>query len=50
LGKLIHVPFNFETSGSQIIFFDPEQDYSAEDTARSIQSVEAFQELASGEV
>jgi len=35
LGKLIHVPFSFEFSGSQIIFFEPEEDYSAQDAARS---------------
>ena len=29
LSKLVHVPFNFEREGSQIIFFDPEEDYSA---------------------
>ena len=49
LNNLIHVPFNFESSGSQIIFFDPEQDYSTEDNARTYQSVDAFHELASGE-
>ncbi|TSC88525.1 MAG: putative kinase related to galactokinase and mevalonate kinase [Microgenomates group bacterium Gr01-1014_7] len=26
--KLIHVPFNFERAGSQIIFFDQQEDYS----------------------
>jgi len=43
--KLIHVPFKFEFSGSQIIFFDPEADYSVEDKARASQLVDAFQEL-----
>ena len=28
LGKLTHVPFRFEFSGSQIIFFDPEEDFA----------------------
>jgi|SRR5437867_4104062 len=28
LRKLIHVPFNFEFSGSRIIFYDPEEDFS----------------------
>ena len=46
LRKLIHVPFRFEFSGSQIIFFDVEADYSAEEKAREIQSIEAFRELA----
>ena len=35
LAKLIHVPFKFEFCGSQIIFFDREEDYSAEERARS---------------
>ena len=29
LGKLLHVPFKFESQGSQIIFYDVEEDYSA---------------------
>jgi D-glycero-alpha-D-manno-heptose-7-phosphate kinase len=29
LQKLTHVPFKFESSGSQIIFYDPQEDYSA---------------------
>jgi D-glycero-alpha-D-manno-heptose-7-phosphate kinase len=29
LSKLTHVPFRFEFSGSQIIFFDPEEDFAA---------------------
>lgn len=45
LNKLIHVPFKFEFSGSQIIFHDPEQDYSAEVSARANQPIRAFQEL-----
>lgn len=45
LNKLIYVPFNFEFSGSQIIFFDMEEDYSAEEKARASQQVQAFQEL-----
>jgi len=35
LNKLIYVPFKFESSGSQIIFFDPEEDYSAEERNRA---------------
>ena len=45
LSKLIHVPFRFESSGSQIIFFDPEADYSEEAERRAQQPVEAFREL-----
>jgi D-glycero-alpha-D-manno-heptose-7-phosphate kinase len=45
LNKLIHVPFEFDYSGSQIIFYDSEADYSAEERARASQSLKAFQEL-----
>jgi D-glycero-alpha-D-manno-heptose-7-phosphate kinase len=45
LGALIHVPFKFEFSGSQIIFFDREEDYSAEEQARAGQRIAAFREL-----
>jgi D-glycero-alpha-D-manno-heptose-7-phosphate kinase len=45
LKRLIHVPFRLEFSGSQIIFFDVEADYSAEERAREFQSIEAFREL-----
>lgn len=45
LNKLIHVPFKFEFSGSQIIFFDQEIDYAAEERARANQQVQAFREL-----
>ncbi|MBI2061772.1 MAG: kinase [Nitrospirae bacterium] len=47
LKGLIHVPFKFEYSGSQIIFYDVEVDYSAEDRARNHQSIRAFKELGS---
>ena len=45
LHSLIHVPFKIEYSGSQIIFFDREEDYSAEEEARESQQIEAFREL-----
>jgi D-glycero-alpha-D-manno-heptose-7-phosphate kinase len=45
LKDLIHVPFKFEFSGSQIIFFDPETDYSAEEEARANGTSQVFQEL-----
>ena len=45
LAKLIHVPVKFEFGGSQIIFFDREQDYSAEEQARSARTIDAFREL-----
>jgi D-glycero-alpha-D-manno-heptose-7-phosphate kinase len=47
LNKLIYVPFKFESSGSQIIFFDPEQDYSREEKARVFQPDFVFRELSS---
>ncbi len=31
LRGLIHVPFHFESSGSQIVFFDPQEEYTAEE-------------------
>lgn len=45
LHKLIHVPFKPEFSGSQIIFFDPEVDYSREDHGRGGKTVPPFREL-----
>ncbi len=42
---LIHVPFEFEFSGSQIIFFDPEKDYSVQERDRANQAITTFQEL-----
>ena len=45
LDKMIYVPFNFESSGSQIIFFDREEDYAAEERIRAGQPIPAFQEL-----
>lgn len=47
LSRLVHVPFKFESLGSQIIFYDQEEDYSTEDRARASQPVVAFRELAS---
>ncbi|MCA8956499.1 MAG: kinase [Planctomycetes bacterium] len=46
LAELVHVPFRFESSGSQIIFFDPEEDFSAVEAARDGRPVGAFRELA----
>lgn len=45
LNQLIHVPFRLESSGSQIIFFDPEEDYSAEDRFRVNQPIPRFLDL-----
>jgi len=46
LGKYIHVPFHFESSGSQIIFYEPEQqDYSELDRDRAKRVISSFKEL-----
>ena len=45
LKHLIHVPFHIESSGSQIIFFDAEQDYSAIEADRDGER-HVFRELA----
>jgi D-glycero-alpha-D-manno-heptose-7-phosphate kinase len=45
LSKLIHVPFKFEFSGSQIIFFEPQEDYSELDKSRASEQIAAFREL-----
>jgi D-glycero-alpha-D-manno-heptose-7-phosphate kinase len=47
LYDLLHVPFKFESHGSQIVFFDSEQDYSAADVVRSQQKLRPFTELPS---
>ncbi len=46
--RLIEVPFEFEFSGSQIIFFDMEEDFAKHDKARSTRQIEAFSELDAG--
>ena len=45
LNKLIYVPFNLEFAGSQIIFFDRQEDYSGLERDRDNQPVRAFEEL-----
>jgi D-glycero-alpha-D-manno-heptose-7-phosphate kinase len=45
LSRLIHAPFEFEFAGSQIIFFDVEEDYSKHDKERAKRPIEAFREL-----
>jgi D-glycero-alpha-D-manno-heptose-7-phosphate kinase len=45
LNRLIHAPFKFEFGGSQVIFHELEEDYSAHDKARDRQQIEAFREL-----
>jgi D-glycero-alpha-D-manno-heptose-7-phosphate kinase len=48
LNRLIEVPFEFEFSGSQIIFHDTEEDFAKHDKARSKRQIEAFSELDTG--
>ena len=45
LGNLIHVPFRFDFSGSQIIYFQHEEDFTEQEQARANQNVIPFQEL-----
>ena len=45
LARFIQVPFEFEFSGSQIIFFDVEEDFAKHDKVRASQQFEAFREL-----
>jgi D-glycero-alpha-D-manno-heptose-7-phosphate kinase len=46
LARLLYLPFHFEFAGSQVIFFDPERDYSHYDRIRNGQSLSAFTELS----
>lgn len=45
LSQLIHVPFRFDFSGSQIIFADAEEDYADAERARTLQSIQPFRDL-----
>jgi D-glycero-alpha-D-manno-heptose-7-phosphate kinase len=45
LKQFIYVPIRFEFAGSQIIFFDPEREYSAEEKMRSLQEFSFSGEL-----
>ncbi|HEV2358061.1 MAG TPA: kinase [bacterium] len=44
LSGLLHVPFGFSFGGSQVVFFDPEQDYSAEERDRAARVLRPFRE------
>ncbi len=46
LKGLLCVPFRFECSGSQIIFYEPERDYIAEEESRNSSEITAFKELS----
>ncbi len=45
LNEFIHVPFQFEFGGSQIIFAGTETDYSGAEIGRVFQPIQAFREL-----
>ncbi len=45
LKRFISVPFHFDFSGSQIIFFDHEKDYSAEEKIRNLREYDLNGEL-----
>lgn len=45
LSKLIRVPFKFEHSGSQIIFFDREEDFSEIDADISSRTIDRFTDI-----
>lgn len=44
LGNLIHVPFNFDFSGSRIIFYEPSDDYAEENRERSQRTIAPFRD------
>ncbi|MBL9078687.1 MAG: kinase [Planctomycetes bacterium] len=44
LPELVHVPFRFESSGSQIIFYDREEDFSSVEAAQRGRPIAAFRE------
>lgn len=45
LNKLIHVPFSFDYTGSQIIYFQHEEDFSGAEKERGGQIITPFREL-----
>lgn len=45
LKDFIHVPFRFESTGSQVIFYDPEQDFAMLDGERRKSPTGPFREL-----
>lgn len=46
LSKLIHVPFSFDYNGSQIVYFQHEEDFSSMEVERSQREIKPFRELA----
>jgi len=49
LPELVHVPFRFESSGSQILFYDREQDFSQAEAARAGRPIRDFRESSPDE-
>jgi D-glycero-alpha-D-manno-heptose-7-phosphate kinase len=47
LGDKIHVPFRFESQGSQIIFYEPQKNYTDLEKDRANRKIDAFRELSS---
>lgn len=45
LNHFIHVPFRFENSGSQVIYYDPQEDLSAIESERWALPIRQFREL-----
>ncbi len=45
LCELVHVPFRFESSGSQIIFYDREQDFATAEAERAGRPIRPFREV-----
>lgn len=45
LKSLVHVPVRFETSGSQVIFFEHEEDFEEAERERAHQNITPFREL-----
>jgi D-glycero-alpha-D-manno-heptose-7-phosphate kinase len=49
LPELVHVPFRFESSGSQILFYDREEDFASAEAARASRPIRDFRELSPDE-
>jgi len=45
LSELLHVPIAQDFSGSQIIYYEPERDYSAVEESRASRTIKPFREL-----
>jgi len=45
LPEVVHVPFGFESQGSQVIFYEQEEDFASIEAARAQRPIRAFREL-----